>query len=388
MITHQPDPYRRHLDRPAPRRRSRSHDEPGSAPRPLRAQRRPPVRRRPDRGPASSTPSTSTASGTATGCSARSRPSGASSPRSSATTTAAATPCRGSSPTGRPAAWRPARPTPPATATPAAASPPPSCAPWRGGPPGSCRPATAERVEVERAERVHRRRVARLHARHAGEPGGLPAAGGAAAGDRLPAGPGRRAAVAGDRRLPRPGHRAVRGQGHRRDHPAAGRCTARSRPGDVVLADALFDNYFLACELRERGIELVARVQTERVGSRTVREPARRRHHPLAAAQQAARDDGGAVPPLPEEPADAPGDRRCPRQGQPRRAVQGRHHDPRRVDRRRADRRPVRAEVGRGGRHPLDQVDDADGRPAVQDARDGARRRSGPTCWRTTCSAR
>jgi hypothetical protein len=41
-------------------------------------------------------------------------------------------------------------------------------------------------------------------------------------------------------------------------------------PGDVVLADALFDNYFLAYELRERGIELVARVQAERVGSRTV----------------------------------------------------------------------------------------------------------------------
>jgi hypothetical protein len=41
-------------------------------------------------------------------------------------------------------------------------------------------------------------------------------------------------------------------------------------PGDVVLADALFDNYFLACELRGRGIELVARVQAERVGSRTV----------------------------------------------------------------------------------------------------------------------
>ncbi len=41
-------------------------------------------------------------------------------------------------------------------------------------------------------------------------------------------------------------------------------------PGDVVLADALFDNYFLACELRWRGIELVARVQAERVGSRTV----------------------------------------------------------------------------------------------------------------------
>jgi hypothetical protein len=41
-------------------------------------------------------------------------------------------------------------------------------------------------------------------------------------------------------------------------------------PGDVVLADALFDNYFLACELRGLGVDLVARVQAERVGSRTV----------------------------------------------------------------------------------------------------------------------
>ena len=39
------------------------------------------------------------------------------------------------------------------------------------------------------------------------------------------------------------------------------------KPGDVVLADALFDNYFLACELRERGIDLVARAQYQRVGS-------------------------------------------------------------------------------------------------------------------------
>lgn len=43
------------------------------------------------------------------------------------------------------------------------------------------------------------------------------------------------------------------------------------RPGDVVLADALFDNYFLACELRDRGVDLVAHAQYERVGSRTVR---------------------------------------------------------------------------------------------------------------------
>ena len=40
--------------------------------------------------------------------------------------------------------------------------------------------------------------------------------------------------------------------------------------GDVLLADALFDNYFLVCELRERGIDLVARAQHQRVGSQTV----------------------------------------------------------------------------------------------------------------------
>src|SRR5262245_35071060 len=42
------------------------------------------------------------------------------------------------------------------------------------------------------------------------------------------------------------------------------------QPGDVVLADALFDNYFLVCELRDRGIDLVARAQYQRVGSETV----------------------------------------------------------------------------------------------------------------------
>ncbi len=42
------------------------------------------------------------------------------------------------------------------------------------------------------------------------------------------------------------------------------------RLGDVVVADALFDNCFLACELRQCGVELVARVQAERVGTRTV----------------------------------------------------------------------------------------------------------------------
>ncbi|HKB39772.1 MAG TPA: IS4 family transposase [Gemmataceae bacterium] len=42
------------------------------------------------------------------------------------------------------------------------------------------------------------------------------------------------------------------------------------QPGDVVLADALFDNYFLVCALLQRGVDIVARVQAERVGSRTV----------------------------------------------------------------------------------------------------------------------
>ncbi len=43
------------------------------------------------------------------------------------------------------------------------------------------------------------------------------------------------------------------------------------RPGDVVVADRVFDNYFLACELRDRGIDLVARRKYDRVGSRVVR---------------------------------------------------------------------------------------------------------------------
>ena len=41
-------------------------------------------------------------------------------------------------------------------------------------------------------------------------------------------------------------------------------------PGDVVLADALFDDYFPICELRDRGIDLVARAQYERVGTQTL----------------------------------------------------------------------------------------------------------------------
>jgi hypothetical protein len=42
------------------------------------------------------------------------------------------------------------------------------------------------------------------------------------------------------------------------------------KPGDVVLADALFDDYFIACELRDRGIDLVAHAQYVRAKSCTV----------------------------------------------------------------------------------------------------------------------
>ena len=232
-----------------------------AAPRPLRAQRGPPVRRRPDRGQHPRRPRRARRQVPRPGVQPGHDHLGLPLPGPQRRPQLPRRRRRGSSPTGRASGLEACSPN---TA---------SYCNARGRLPTGVLRTLARRtaqqlqagvrggVEVERAGRVHRRRVARLHARHAGEPGGLPAAGGAAAGDRLPAGPGRRAAVAGDRRLPRPGHRPVRGQGHRRDHPAAARCTTRCQPGDVVLADALFDNYFLACELRERGIDLVARVQ-------------------------------------------------------------------------------------------------------------------------------
>ena len=39
------------------------------------------------------------------------------------------------------------------------------------------------------------------------------------------------------------------------------------KAGDVVLADALFDDYFIACELRNRGIDLVIHAHFNRTGS-------------------------------------------------------------------------------------------------------------------------
>ena len=79
----------------------------------------------------------------------------------------------------------------------------------------------------------------------------------------------------------------------------------RLSPGDVIIADALFDNYFLACELRQRGLELVARVQAERMSSRTVEARPDGDVVPhLGGPASRAGTSGGAVPPLPEGAVD------------------------------------------------------------------------------------
>jgi hypothetical protein len=141
-------------------------------------------------------------------------------------------------------------------------------------------------------------------------------------------------------------------------------------PGDVVLADALFDNYFLACEPRQRGVEMVARVQAQRVGSQVVQS----------------RPDGDIILwRRPNKPRGMTGEqyRSYPKTMLMRQvAVDARDkdnraeqfhviHPARRVDRRRAVRRVVRAEVGRGGRYTIYKVNDEDGHPALQDAGDG-----------------
>jgi hypothetical protein len=127
------------------------------------------------------------------------------------------------------------------------------------------------------------------------------------------------------------------------------------RPGDVVVADALFDNYFLACELRQRGVELVARVAAERVGTQAVASGPDGDLILWRRPNKAHGMKGEQYRTYPKTPADAAGARRCPRQGQPRGAIQGRHHDPGPIGRRQADRRVVRAEVGRGGRYQIYQ---------------------------------
>ena len=158
--------------------------------------------------------------------------------------------------------------------------------------------------------------------------------------------------------------------------------------GDVVLADALFDNYFIACELRWLGVNLVARVQAERVGSRTV---------------ESRPDDDVILWQRPNKPRGMTGEeyRRYPKALLMRQVTVDARDKDNRAERFKVVTTILDASIDGGqlgdlyerrwdgrGRHPIDQVGDADGVPAVQVAGDGRTRRSGPTCWRTTCSAR
>ena len=175
----------------------------------------------------------------------------------------------GSSPTAPPAASRFARPTPPATVTPAAASPLPCCA--------TLARRTAQQLQAGLPEgwKWNGRNVFIADGSHVSMPdtpenqAGYPQPVVQQPGIGFP--------------LARVTVLLSLATGACHDlaiAPYAGKGTGETTllrqmydslsPGDVVVADALFDNYFLACELRQRGIELVARVQAERVGSRTV----------------------------------------------------------------------------------------------------------------------
>ena len=139
--------------------------------------------------------------------------------------------------------------------------------------------------------------------------------------------------------------------------------------GDVVLADALFDDYFIVCELCRRNIDIVARAQYERVGSRTA----------------ASRPDGDEtlVWQRPNKPRGMTGDqyRTYPRELVMRQVA---------VDARDKNNRAKQFKVvttildisidGKQigdlfeRRWGVDQVDHANGHPALQDARDGSQR--------------
>ena len=80
------------------------------------------------------------------------------------------------------------------------------------------------------------------------------------------------------------------------------------KPGDVVLADALFDDYFIACELAQsRYRSGCPRALRSDRNSRS-RKQTGRRHPRLAATPKAARNDGRTIPKLPQTTLDAAGD--------------------------------------------------------------------------------
>jgi hypothetical protein len=142
-------------------------------------------------------------------------------------------------------------------------------------------------------------------------------------------------------------------------------------PGDVALADASFDDHFIACELRQRRVGLVARAQYQRVGARAVRSgPA----------------GDVIVWQRPNKPHGMKGEqyRTYPKGPVMRQVTVGARGKDNRVEQLRVVTTALDGSVdGRqiadlyerrwegGGRRPLDQVDREDGRAALQDARDG-----------------
>jgi Transposase DDE domain len=162
------------------------------------------------------------------------------------------------------------------------------------------------------------------------------------------------------------------------------------RPGDVVLADALFDDYFLACELRQRGIDLVARARYRRVGSQTVES----------------RPDGDIILwQRPNKPHGMSGEqyRRYPETLLMRQVTVDARDKDNRVEQFKVITTTLDAPIGGReigelyGRRWQGEVDirsikstmkmdvlrlnDEDGRPAAQDARDGPQGDTGPPAW-------
>ena len=159
------------------------------------------------------------------------------------------------------------------------------------------------------------------------------------------------------------------------------------KPGDVILADALFDNYFLVCDLRARGIDLVARAQYQRVGSQTAES----------------RPDGDIlVWQRPNKPHGMKGEqyRRYPKTLRMRQVAVDARGQNNRAEQFHVITTILDASIG-GGSSATCTSGGGAGRwiSARSNRRCGwtscaarrrrwSRRRSGRTCWRTTCCAR
>ena len=155
----------------------------------------------------------------------------------------------------------------------------------------------------------------------------------------------------------------------------------------MVLADSLFDNYFLICELRDLGIDIVARAQYERVGSQVLQ----------------ARPDGEIlVWRRPNKPHGMTGEqyRRYPKSLVMRQVSVDARDKENRAERFKVITTILDASIDGAQIGDLyerrweGEVDIRSIKATMQmdvlrcKAPRWCARRSGPTCWRTTCSAR